>query len=168
MQIYDAVRTLLAVRQYQEKAIPAETVLRIVQAGQLTGSSMNRQPWRFIVVQNRDTLRQLGELARSGPYIAQAALAIVVVIERTQFAVSDASCAVQSMMLTAWDEGVGSNWVGWLGMPEVNHLLGIPHHLDVLAILPFGYPAQATGQGKKRRKALGEVAYNEHFGEPFD
>jgi nitroreductase len=81
MEVFEAVHTVLAVREYQDKPVPPETVRRIVEAGRLTGSSMNRQPWHFIVVQNRDTLRQLGALAKTGPYVAQAALAIVVAIQ---------------------------------------------------------------------------------------
>jgi nitroreductase len=128
---------------------------------------MNAQPWHFIVVENRDTLRKLGALARSGPYIAQAPLAIVVAIEDTRFAVSDASRAIQSMMLTAWSEGVGSNWAGFFGLEPVNALLGIPQELQVLAIIPFGYPAQPAGRGKKKRKPLSEVVHREQFAQPF-
>jgi nitroreductase len=98
----------------------------------------------------------------------QAPLAIVVAIEKTQFAVSDASRAIQSMILTAWSEGVGSNWVGFLGLTEVNSLLGIPDDLDVLAVLPFGYPAQDRHQGKKQRKPLSKVAHRERFAQPFE
>ena len=131
-------------------------------------SSQNGQPWHFIVVRDRDTLHQLGALARSGPYIAQAPLAIVVALDTSRFAVSDGSRAIQSMLLTAWSEGVGSNWVGFTGMTEVKALLNIPDDKDVLAILPFGYPAEAIGQGKKKRKPLGEVAHSETFGTPFE
>jgi hypothetical protein len=46
-------------------------------------------------------------------------------------------------------------------------LLGIPAEMDIPAILPFGYPAQAVGQGKKQRKPLGTVAHREKFGQPF-
>jgi nitroreductase len=166
MEVFDAVRTLLAVRNYRDKPVPPEVVRRIVEAGRLTGSSMNRQPWHFIVVENRDTLRQLGALAKTGPYIAQAPLAIVVAIERTMFSVSDASRAVQSMILTAWSEGVGSNWVGFRGLEEVKSLLSIPDELEVLAIIPFGYPAR-PGKGKKKRKSIAEVAHLERFGQPF-
>jgi nitroreductase len=168
MEVFEAVRTILAVRKFQETALPPEVVRRIVEAGRLTGSSMNGQPWHFVVVENRDTLRQIGALARTGPYIAQAPLAIVVAIDKTQFAVSDASRAIQSMILTAWAEGIGSNWVGFMGPAEVKPLLGIPDALDVLAILPFGYAAQAAGQGKKERKPLSEVAHLERFGQPFE
>lgn len=167
MEVFEAVRTVLAVRSYQDRPVPAEAVRRIVEAGRLTASSMNRQPWQFIVVEDRDTLRRLGALARTGPYVATAALAVVVAIERTRFSVSDASRAIQSMVLTAWSEGIGSNWVGFLGLDEVKSLLGVPDDLDVLAIVPFGYPAKAGGRGKKERKPLSEVAHRDRFGQPF-
>jgi nitroreductase len=168
MEAFEAVRTVLAVRAYQDRALPPETVRRIVEAAHLTASSMNGQPWHFVVVEQRETLRQLGAIARSGPYIAQAPLAIVVAIEKSPYGVADASRAIQSMVLTAWSEGIGSNWVGFLGQPEVNALLGIPAEIDVLAILPFGYPVQAGGQGKKKRKPLSAVAHRERFGQPFE
>jgi nitroreductase len=167
MEVFEAVRTVLAVRSYLEKPVPANIVRRIVEAGRVTGSAMNRQPWHFIVVENRQTLRQLGAVATSGPYTAQAPLAVVVAIEKTKFAVSDASRAIQSMMLTAWSDGIGSNWVG-SGLTESKALLGIPDTLDVLAIIPFGYPARAVGQGKKERKPLSQVASRERFGQPFE
>jgi nitroreductase len=168
MEVFEAVRTVLAVREYQEKGVPPDVVRRIVDAGRLTGSGMNAQPWRFIVVEDREMLRRLGAMARTGPYVAQAPLAIVVVIERTKFSESDASRAIQSMILTAWSEGVGSNWVGFFGLDGVKPLLGIPDDLDVLAILPFGYPVRAVGKGKKQRKPLNKVAYRERFGQPFE
>jgi len=113
-------------------------------------------------------LRRIGAMAKTGPYVAQAPLAIVVVIERTKFSESDASRAIQSMILTAWSQGVGSNWVGFFGLDVVKPLLGIPDDLDVLAILPFGYPVRAIGKGKKQRKPLDKVAYRERFGQPLE
>lgn len=167
MDVFDGIRTLLAVRRYQDRPVPEAVIRRIVEAGRLTGSAMNLQPWHFVVVQDRETLRKLGALARSGPYTAEAPLAIVVAVEKTGYAVSDASRAIHSMLLVAWSEGVGSNWVGFGGLEKVNALLGIPAKLDVLAILPFGYPADKIGQGKKNRKPLGTVAHRERYGQPF-
>lgn len=168
MEVFKAVRTVLAVRQFQQKPLQPESIRRIVEAGRLTGSSMNKQPWHFIVVEDRETLKKLGELATSGRYTAQAQLAIVVVIERTRFAVSDASRTIQSMILTAWEEGIGSNWVGFFGLDSVKPLLGIPDDRDVLAILPLGYPVQTIGKGLKKRKPLAEIASIERFGQPFE
>jgi nitroreductase len=168
MEVFDAVRTLLAVRGYQDKPIPEAVVRRIVEAGRLTGSGMNRQPWHFIVARERETLRSLGAVASSGSYVAQAPLAIVVATDKTRFAVSDASRAIQSMLLTAWADGVGSNWVGFGGLEKAKPLLDIPAGLEVLAILPFGYPARPVGRGKKQRKSLREVAHLERYGRPFE
>ena len=167
-EVFDAIRTLLAVRSYQRTPVPDTLVRRIIEAGRLTGSGMNGQPWHFIVIRDAETLRRLGALASSGPYVAQAPLAIVVATDKSRFAVSDASRAIQSMLLTAWADGVGSNWVGFGGLEKVKAVLDIPAGLDVLAILPFGYPARAVGRGKKQRKPLREVAHLERYGRPFE
>jgi nitroreductase len=167
MEVFEAVKTVLAVRSYQDKPLPPDAIQRIVEAAHLTASSMNKQPWHFIVVENRETLKKLGELASHGPYTAQAAMAVVVAIEDTRFSISDASRAVQSMVLTAWAEGIGSNWVGFFGLEAIKPLLGIPEELDVLAIVPFGYPVQSIGKGLKKRKPLSEIASKERFGHPF-
>jgi nitroreductase len=167
MEVFEAARTVLAVRNYQDKPIPPETVRRIVEAAHLTASSMNAQPWHFIVVENRDTLRALGGLLRTGPYVAQAPLAVVVAIDKTVFAVSDASRAIQSMILTAWSEGVGSNWVGFMGLDTLKPLLNIPAEMDVIAVIPFGYPVKTLGRGKKKRKPISEVVHRGKFGKPF-
>lgn len=79
----------------------------------MSASSMNMHPWHFVVVRDRQVLRDLGGLVRTGPYIAGSAAAIVVAYERkSRFGVSDASRAIQGMILTAWADGVGSNWTG--------------------------------------------------------
>jgi len=168
MEVFDGIRTLLAVRRYLDRPVPEPVIRKILEAGRLTGSAMNLQPWHFIVIEDRETLRRLGALAPSGPYLAEAPLAIAVAVEKTGYAVSDASRAIHSMLLTAWSEGVGSNWVGFGGLGKVNALLGIPAALDVLAILPFGYPVDRIGRGKKNRKPLRDIAHRERYGQPFE
>jgi len=168
MEVYEAVRTVLAVRAYRDKPVPAEIVHRIVEAARLTASSINGQPWHFIIVEDPGTLKKLGALAQHGPYIAQAPLAIVVAMEKSIYAVSDASRAIQSMILTAWSEGVASNWVGFGNLAAVKPLLGIPEKVDVLAIVPFGYSVKAIGKGRKKRKPLSQVAHRERFGQPYE
>ena len=65
MDVFETAKTVLATRSYQAKPIPADVVHRIVEAAWLTGSSINGQPWHFIVVEDRDTLKQLAALART-------------------------------------------------------------------------------------------------------
>lgn len=168
MEPFDAVRTLLAVRKFADRPLPAGLARRIVESAWLTGSSMNRQPWAFIAVDDPALLAQMGALAKTGPYIAQAPFAVVVLVENPGGAVSDASRAIQSMMLTAWGEGVGSNWVGYFGLDEVKPLLNVPAGLEIFAIVPFGYPVEKVGYGKKKRKPFEDVVHKNGFGRKFE
>src|SRR5262245_13655551 len=102
MDTFEAIRTLRAVRAFRGDPVPDEIMQRIVEAGRLTASAANRQPWHFVVVRDKNMLRQLGALASTGPYIAQAPLAVVVAVPRGDLTISDGSRAVQSMLLAAW------------------------------------------------------------------
>ena len=168
--VFDTIRTLLAVREYQDKPVSDDLVRRVVESARLSASASNKQPWHFVVIRDRNTLREIGPMSQTGPYIAQANFAVAVAVEKgNPLAVSDASRAIQDMMLTAWEDGVGSNWVGFAGgrLGPIGKRLGIPDSYDVLAIVPFGYPRRQLGKGKKNRKPLGEVASAEKFGQPF-
>jgi nitroreductase len=168
VEVFDVVRTVLAVRTYTKKRVPADLVHRIVEAGRLSGSAGNGQPWHFIVVEERATLRALGEIMTSGPYIADAAFAIVVAVKKdSPYAVSDTSRAIQNMILTAWADGIGSNWTGFGPLPAVEKLLGIPETHEALAVVPFGFPDAKLGVGRKKRKPMKKVASRERFDEPF-
>ena len=168
MDVFDAVRTVLAVRRYRDERVPPDAIARIVEAGRLSASAQNLQPWHFVVVEERSTLRAIGEIVKTGRYTADASFAIAVfVMKESHVARSDASRAIQNMILTAWSEGIGSNWTGFGAMPAIQELLGVPESYGGLAVLPFGYPADARGRGRKRRKPIGEVASRERFGTPF-
>jgi len=166
--VFDAVRTVLAVREYEDTPIPGDVLRRIGEAGRLTATASNRQPWHFVIVTDRQSLHELGRLVRTGPYIANAAAAIVVAGERDNpIAVSDISRAIQSMILTAWADGVGSNWTGFAGLDAVREFVGLPDTYNVSAVLPLGYPKRKLGRGLKNRKPHQEVLSAERFGNPL-
>jgi nitroreductase len=167
MQVMKAIETMLAVRSYSSKPIADEIVTRIVQAGRLTGSSMNQQAWDFVVVRDHDTLHRLGELASTGSYVAAAQCAVAVVVPDSPVGIIDGTRAGQDMMLAAWGEGIGSNWVGNVNHDTIKKLLHIPVECMVLTLIPFGYPDRAIGAGRKNRKPLNNVAHRERFGEPY-
>ena len=83
MNVFETISTILAVRAFQSTPISSEQVQHILESGRLTGSGSNQQPWHFIVVDDSIELQKLAEVAKSGPYIAQAPLAIVVVVDRS-------------------------------------------------------------------------------------
>src|SRR2546423_12320287 len=83
-QVYEAVRTVMAVREYQDKEIPEEVLRRVVEAAHLTASASNAQPWHFILVRERDALRKLGSLIRTGPYVAGAVAAVILPAQKKE------------------------------------------------------------------------------------
>ena len=167
-QIFEAVRTVLAIREYDERPLPDDVARRIVEAAHLTASASNRQPWHFVLVRDRERVRKLGGLIRTGRYTSNAAAAVIVAYEKEagQYGMSDASRAIQSMILVAWGDRIGSNWTGFGGMEEVRKEFGIPDTYDVLAVLPLGYPKRKV-IGKKKRKPFNEVVSAERFGQPL-
>lgn len=157
----------MAVREYQEKRLLEDVARRIIEAAHLTASASNLQPWHFVLVRERDALRKIGSVMRTAPYIANAAAAVVVAYEKaSRFGVSDCSRAIQSMILTAWGDGVGSNWTGFGPLDAVRKECGLPDTYDVLAVVPFGYPKRRI-LGKKKRKPFNEVVSTERFGTPL-
>lgn len=167
-EVFDTIRTVLAVREYQGQELPDDVVRRILEAGHLTASAANRQPWHFILVRDRESLRELGTLDRTGRYTADAGAAVVVAYAKdSPYGVSDASRAIQSMILTAWADGVGSNWTGFGGMEAIRKRFGLPDTYEVLAVIPLGYPKRKLGRGRKNRKPFDQVVSSERFGTPI-
>jgi nitroreductase len=166
-EVFEAVRIVLAVREFDNRPLSDDVIHRIAEAGHLTASGGNQQPWHFVVIRERANLEKLGSLVRTGRYTSTAAAAIIVAYEKdSRIALSDASRAIQSMILTAWAEGVASNWTGFGGMVEVAGEFGIPDSYDVLAVVPFGYPKRRV-IGKKKRKPFGQMVSAERFGTPL-
>ena len=81
MDAYECIRSRREIRSYTPDPVPTDVVTRILQAGRWAPSSRNEQPWHFIVVRDRETLRAVGDVATSGRFIADAPMAIAVAME---------------------------------------------------------------------------------------
>jgi nitroreductase len=167
MDVFACVRTRVETREFKPESVPEAVIHKILEAGRWSPSQRNRQPWHFIVIQQRDTLQQLGAMAASGPYLADAPLAIAVVTEGARAPLIDGTRAISSMQLAAWEEGLGSCWIGSVDREGVKRLLGLPETCELITVLPFGYPTDAAKGLKKRRKPLQQIAHRERFGTPY-
>jgi len=168
MDVYRCLRSRRTVRDYKPDPIPQDLVRKILQAGRWAPSSSNTQKWHFIVIQDRDTLAALGEIATQGPFIAQAPLAIAVVMDNATRPQLDAGRALQQMELMAWSEGVGMCFVGVREADQqqaVKKLLGIPEAMELVTLLPFGYRAEGPKAPGSPRKPMEEIVHWERFGE---
>ena len=168
MDVYQCIRSRRTVRDYKPDPIPQELVRKILQAGRWAPSSSDTQKWHFIVIQNRDTLAALGNIATQGPFMAQAPLAIAVVMDNATRPQLDAGRALQQMELMAWSQGVGMCFVGVREADQqqaVKKLLGIPEALELITLLPFGYRAEGPKGPGTPRKPMEDIVHWERFGE---
>ncbi len=165
MDTFECIRKRRDIRSYLKKDVPDDVIRKIIEAGRLAPSAMNLQPWHFIVIKNKETLKELGKFCLSGRFIVDASFAIVVITEPSnKWHEIDGARAVQNMSLAAWNEGVGTCWIGAIDRDKVKERLNIPKNLHVLTVLPFGYPEEFIVKRKKVRKSPNEVFHWEKFG----
>lgn len=167
MDVFEAIRTNLAIRSYLDKPVPENIIKKILEAGRLAHSSKNTQPWRFIIVRDRRKLEEISKTTPTGAHIANAAFAIALFTENAKLPEVDGSRAMEDMMLVAWSEGVGSCWVTNFDEKKVKEILKVPDHLKLITVAPFGYPDRPRPKGKKRRTSLNEIAFEEEYGKPL-
>ena len=169
MDTYQIILSLRSVRQFDLGRPIAEAVLQqILQAGRMSGSSKDSQPWWFIVVTDRETLAALSQTGDFAQHLAGAACAIAIVFDpryyRGEF---DSGRAAQNMMLAAWNEGIGSCLASMHREDDCKAVLGVPGELRLQHIISFGYPLpgdQSIAIAPKRlRKPLAEIVMKERW-----
>jgi nitroreductase len=147
--ILDLIRTKRAVREFNSQPVSEEIVLEILEAGRLAQSSKNDQPWTFILIHDREMLRQLSTCGKYAGHLAGADFAVALVIQPGYD--FDMGQAAACMQLAALDRGVGSCIASMWEPERAKALLGIPEHRQFDTAISFGYPAKKPGKIRDRR-----------------
>jgi len=178
MDVLEAIHHRRAVRDYLDAPLERKLIEAVVGDAVWAPSGMNRQPWRFFVIEGRDTLARcsaeakalmLAEVERR-PEIAAVrgmlerqefdifynapALIIICASEADEMATKDCCLAAQTLMLAAWARGLGTCWIGfaeaWLNSPAVKAELGVPEEFRPVAPILIGRP-KVTGDPPPRK-----------------
>jgi nitroreductase len=136
-----AVASKREVRRYADRPISPDTERRILEAGRVSGSSKNRQPWRFVVLSDREAIERAAEAVWAAENVLGAALVIGLIVRGKGPVSFDAGRAAQNMMLAAWNEGVGSCPNGVADAGALGDVLGLDEDDHFAIVLSFGYPA---------------------------
>lgn len=170
MHVSESIRKERAVRQFQERPLPDEAVRAILNAGRRAQSSKNTQPWHFVAIRGKATLKALSELGDYAGHLAGAALGVVILTPDPSQRFSllfDAGQAAAYMQLAAWELGVGSCLAAIYHPEQARQLLGFPAELHAHVALSFGYPLQEESLSnpprKGGRKPLEEVVHWERW-----
>jgi nitroreductase len=142
MDAYLAIASRREVRRYADRPIPADVERRILDAGRVTGSSKNRQPWRFVVASSPEAREGVADAVWAPDNVRGAALVIAVVVSGTGPVSFDAGRAAQNMQLAAWSQGVGSCPNGIADQDAMADALGLREDDHFAIVLTFGYPAR--------------------------
>ncbi|MGQ9513980.1 MAG: nitroreductase family protein [Thermoproteota archaeon] len=167
MDVYKAISVRRSIRKYKPDPIPEDVLLKILEAARLAPSAGNRQPWRFVVVKDKDRRNELSKAANNQGFIAEAPVIIVVLGESniSRWYKQDPMIAAEHICLEATELGLGTCWIGAFSEPEVKKVLKIPEESSVICLLPLGYPAESPLA--RERKRLEEIFFREEYGKPY-
>jgi len=163
MDFLELVRTRYACRAYEARPIEQEKLLRVLEAARLAPSGSNRQPWKFIMVQDDQIKLQLVHACANQRFIATAPVVIAGCGLMPDRMMScgvpgdpvDVAIAMEHLALAAAAEGLASCWIGAFSQDDVREVLEIPQEAKVIELMTFGYPADTPRP--KTRKPLSEI-----------
>lgn len=147
----DTIFKRRSIRQYTDENITSEQLELLLRAGMAAPSAHNKQPWEFIVVNEREILNYL---AHNHPYakmLKQSPLCIVVCGNKEKqplegFYVQDCSAAIQNILLQSQDMGLGSVWIGLYPYEELMNVIrnkfNIPDNITPISMIAIGNPAE--------------------------
>ena len=162
MNFSDVILSRKSVRSFQNKDVPEEILNNMIEVARLSPSFQNRQCWRFIVVRDKNIIKDLalrsGMISKVNFFIKDAPVVIIACADPAKsgtmndqnYYLVDTAIAFQQMMLSAWNHGIGSCWLAAFNEQRVREILEIPKNIRVVALSPFGYP--------KKKKSIYEKA----------
>jgi nitroreductase len=171
VETWDAIRARRNVRAYEDRPIPPEHLERILEAAWRTPSSMNEQPWDFVLCTERENLKRLAETWRYAQHVDGSAATVVLVApvpadqEARDWIFYDMGQATMSMMLAAADLGIGSSHAALDDQGLARQILGIPEDRFCVGLVAFGYPSDRPLAPVMRplRRSFDEVVHRQHW-----
>ncbi len=173
MDARECIRSRTSVRSFRPDDITDDVIDDILSAAVQAPNAGNIQEWRFVVVRKPGNRKRLAQAAFEQKLISDAPVVVVVCADLGEigsaygergellFSVQDAAAAAQSLMLAAWDTGIGSCWVGSFDEKAVRDILVLPGRVRPMVIIPLGYPASKPK--KPARKSMEEVVRREFY-----
>ena len=173
MKAIDCIKTRKSIRKYKNKPIPQEIIDDIIECGQRAPSAHNTQPWNFVIVTEKEKLKKLSNTHQWAPFVANAQICIVLCCTKTKDVNKSAmhlsvACAAQNMLLAIHAHGLGSCWTYVQNLEDdsvekkVKGILDIPKEIDVICMLPIGYPDQTRSE--KELKEKDKIVHKEKYG----
>jgi nitroreductase len=141
-----ALRKTRQIRSFTDEPVSEDDLHAILEVSRWTGSSMNTQPWQFIVVRDADVRRQIGEISVHARYVSKAPLAIAIAMpgdDSESDAYDEARVAERILIAaSAMDLGAGIGWIEEKDYAAIGELLGVTAPAFVRTIVSIGHPTE--------------------------
>ena len=151
--IYEKIVNRRTIRRYQRRGVPKEILIKCVDAARLSPSSANRQPLKYIIVNDEKLLKgvfsklswagYLPEFSPSEEEMPRAYIVILLDKNISGGADSDAGIVAMCISMVAYDEGLGSCILGSVDRDRLGEMLRIPENFEILLVVSLGYPAES-------------------------
>jgi nitroreductase len=163
--ILENIYTRTSIRAYQDRPVEDQKVEQILRAAMSAPTAVNKQPWAFVVINQKEKLKQLADSLPYAKMLHQAPLAIVVCGDLTKalpgdgmtYWIQDASAATENLLLATHAVGLGAVWTGVFPIEErvktVQRTLQMPDSIIPLCVVPIGYPAEKPSPKDKWNKS---------------
>jgi len=154
MDAMEAILTRRSIRKYTDQPVADDLVTELLRAAMAAPSARNQQPWRFIVVRERDRLEAVAVAQPDAGMARNAQVAIVVcadldLVESEGFWIQDCAAAVENLLLAAHSLGLGAVWSGTYPREDrvegIRRVCDLPGNIIPFAVIPVGYPAESPG-----------------------
>jgi len=151
MEVYESIMTRRSIRQFTEKTVSIQVYNKLLQAAMQAPSAHNAQPWHFVVIDNREIMKEIARFHRYASMLNHAPLAITVCgdlnIEKSvEYLALNCAAATQNILLVAHGLELGAVWLGIYPRPErmaeLSNLLELPESIVPISLLAIGYPAE--------------------------
>jgi len=170
VDVYEAIIKRKSVRAFKDKDVPEEMISRLLEAARLAPSASNRQEWRFIVVRDPATRKQLSKAAMGQKFVGEAPVVLACCAETDGHVMAcgqlcypiNVAIAIDHITLCATADGLGTCWIGAFDESQVKEILGLPPQIRVIGLLPVGYPKDPSSV-KKDRLLLKEIVKYERW-----
>jgi len=168
LDVFEATKKRRSIRNYLDKPVEEETLAKILDAARLAPSAVNLQPCTFIVVRDKAAKERLSK-SYSRPWFTQTPVIVVACVspekawkrwDGEEFWKVDAAIALQTLVLAATAEGLGTCWIGAFDEKLCKEALGIPRNVRVVAMTPLGYPAEVKPEVTERKSLAEFVRYD--------
>ena len=175
--VLDNILARTSIRSYQDRPVEQDKIETLLRAGMAAPSAVDKRPWHFIVVTDKQVLNGLAQANPNAGMAARAPLAIVVCGDKTKaltrvpdYWVQDASAATQNILLAAQGMGLGAVWTGTYPVTDrvekVAAALNLPEHIVPFCTIVIGYPEKY--QAPKDKWNEGNISYNTYGGKKPD